>query len=311
MDEELIGQEIQTAVEPAPAPAPEETNNITLDDSGELTIPADFWGDLGNTETKTEQEPEPVQEEAKPEETQEPQYYTPQEVAEAFAAGTVDPDKLRPELKDYYEAIDASTRRNAETQRIQQQLATQQQVLPTPTFEQVTEAATILAAQNYLGISPEEFDEFDPKHAAARNMAISEIRDRVLQIQQNQVRQQQTTANVASFCAEYRQTVPEFDEVGEKYFPQWREKLTVREYQAVDAILASGDVGKLKGLFDRIVSDYKAEKGAKKAPVTPPPPVMSTSGAAQGDAGKVVDISKFGDMSPDEQAKFLIQQGLV
>lgn len=311
MDEELKGQEIQTEVAPAPAPEPEETNNITLDDSGELTIPADFWGDLGNTETKTEQEPEPVQEEAKPEEPQEPQYYTPQEVAEAFAAGAVDPEKLRPELKDYYEAIDASTRRSAEAQRIQEQFATQQKALPTPTFEQVTEAATILAAQNYLGISPEEFDEFDPKHAAARNMAISEIRDRVMQIQQNQVRQQQTTANVASFCAEYRQTVPEFDEVGEKYFPQWREKLTVREYQAVDAILASGDVGKLKGLFDRIVSDYKAEKGAKKAPVTPPPAVMSTSGAAQGDAGKVVDISNFGDMSPDDQAKFLIQQGLV
>ena len=303
-----MGQEIQTEV--APAPAPEETNNITLDDSGELTIPADFWGDLGNTETKTEQEPEPVPE-PEPEKPDEPQYYTPQEVAEAFAAGAVDPEKLRPELKEYYEAIDASTRRNAEAQRIQQQFATQQTALPTPTFEQVAEAAKVLAAQNYLGISPEEFDEFDPKHAAARNMAMSEIRDRVLQIQQNQVRQQQTTANVASFCAEYRQTVPEFDEVGEKYFPQWREKLTVREYQAVDAILASGDVGKLKGLFDRIVSDYKTEKGAKKAPVTPPPPVMSTSGAAQGDAGKVVDLSRFRDMSPDEQAKFLIQQGLV
>lgn len=298
MDEELKGQETQV-----------EETGITLDESGELNIPDNFWDEPG------EQAPDPAPveatEPAEPDVT-EPTYYTPEEVAEAFAAGNVDPEKLRPELRDYYAAIDAKTRQRAEAERVQQELARQQpqaQASAPVSWEQLMEASKVLAAKNYLGINPEEFDEFDPRHAAARNIAMQEIRDRAQAMYQQQAYQQRRYAEVANVYSEYTQKVPEFYEISERFFPVWRENLTVRDHRAVDEILASGDPEKLRKLFDRIVTDYQA--GRKKQVAAPaPPPVMGTAGAATEERG-VVDAVEFGKMTPDEQAEFLIKNKFI
>ena len=295
MDETLMEQGTEET-----QAAPE---GITLDESGELNIPDGFWDEPG------EQAPDPAPVEAtEPAEPEvEPTYYTPEEVAEAFAAGNVDPEKLRPELRDYYKAIDGRMRRSAEAERVQQELARQQPAPPSApvSWEQLGEAAKVLAAKNYLGINPEEFDEFDPRHAMARNMAMQEIRDRAQAMYQQQAYQQRRYAEVGNVYASYLQSVPEFDEIAERFFPLWRENLTVREHNAVNEILASGDPEKLKKLFDRIVTDYQAGKKKQVAAPTPPP-VMGTAGAATEERG-VVDAVEFGNMTPDEQAEFLIR----
>lgn len=313
MDDELLAQvgAGTDAVAVEDDAAEEVSGQITMDESGELNIPNSFWDDDDVAETDPEAP-----------------YYTPEEVAKAFENGDVEPERLRPEVRDYYSAIDASARRRADAQRIQQEMRAempQQAPQPAPAvsptistkeqWAQLADAAKALAAWNYLGISPDDFDEYDPNHTAARNMAMQEIRERAQVMYreqeaavQRQAQTQRKAAEVANLYAEYRQKEPEMDRIGDELFPAWREGLTVREYKAVDEVLASGDVGKIKGLFDRLIADYKKGKGAPRASraVQAPPSVEGAVSAGAEDGG-VVDIKDFGSMTPDEQAAFLIE----
>lgn len=61
------------------------------------------------------------------------------------------------------------------------------QTPPTPpnkvNWDNFMEAATVLACHNYLNIDPQYFDESNPDHILARNMAAIEIKERVEQLQ--------------------------------------------------------------------------------------------------------------------------------
>ena len=306
------------------------TGQITLSEDGTLNIPDGFWdvADRPKQEGGEEQSPAAKDEgaEAKPGASPSapgakdaepgPECYTPEELAEAFVNGEVDPRRLTGELVEAYNAIDAAVRRRAEAQRIEaamrppqpQQPSVQQQPA---TWAQLAEVAKVLAAQHYLGIRPEEFDEFNPQHVAARYTAMQDIRDRANAMALQQQRAMQVQSQVAALWAEYRQKVPDIDEIGEKFFPVWRQKLTVLEDQRVNEILASGDMGKLRGLIDRVLADYRGQTApAAKTPAQTreaPPPVMGTAGgSSEGDRG-VVDAATLGDMTIEEQAKWLVE----
>ena len=302
------------------------TGQITLSEDGTLNIPDGFWdvADRPKQEGGEEQSPAAKDEgaEAKPgaspsapgAKDAEPglECYTPEELAEAFVNGEVDPRRLTGELVEAYNAIDAAVRRRAEAQRIEaamrpqpQQPSAQQQPA---TWAQLAEAAKVLAAQHYLGIRPEEFDEFNPQHVAARYTAMQDIRDRANAMAAQQQRAMQVQAQVAALWAEYRQKVPDIDEIGDKFFPVWRQKLTVLEDQRVGEILGSGDMGELRGLIDRVVADYRGKTAPKPAQAREaPPPVMGTAGGSpEGDRG-VVDAAALGDMTIEEQAKWLVE----
>lgn len=307
------------------------TGQITLSEDGTLNIPDGFWdvADRPKQEGGEEQSPAAKDEgaEAKPgaspsapgakDAEPRPECYTPEELAEAFVNGEVDPRRLTGELVEAYNAIDAAVRRRAEAQRIeatmrpqsqpQQPLAQQQPA----TWAQLAEVAKVLAAQHYLGIRPEDFDEFNPQHVAARYTAMQDIRDRANAMAAQQQRAMQVQSQVAALWAEYRQKVPDIDEIGEKFFPVWRQKLTVLEDQRVNEILGSGDMGKLRGLIDRVVADYRGKAAPKPAQSAQtreaPPPVMGTAGGSpEGDRG-IVDASTLGDMTIEEQAKWLVE----
>ena len=321
------GQEPQGAQE-KDAPESGAAGQITLSEDGTLNIPDGFWDvpdhpkQEGGEEKGTEAAPEGP--ETKPGVLPStssggelgPECYTPEELAEAFVNGEVDPRRLTGELVEAYNAIDAAVRRRAEAQRIeatmrpqsqpQQPLAQQQPA----TWAQLAEVAKVLAAQHYLGIRPEEFDEFNPQHVAARYTAMQDIRDRANAMAAQQQRAMQVQSQVAALWAEYRQKVPDIDEIGEKFFPVWRQKLTVLEDQRVNEILGSGDMGKLRGLIDRVVADYRGKTAPKPAQSAQtretPPPVMGTAGGSpEGDRG-VVDAAALGDMTIEEQAKWLV-----
>ena len=322
------GQEPQGAQE-KDVPESRGTGQITLSEDGTLNIPDGFWDvpDHPKQEGGEEKGPEagPEGSETKPDVLPStpsggepgPECYTPEELAEAFVNGEVDPRRLTGELVEAYNAIDAAVRRRAEAQRIeatmrpqsqpQQPLAQQQPA----TWAQLAEVAKVLAAQHYLGIRPEEFDEFNPQHVAARYTAMQDIRDRANAMALQQQRAMQVQSQVAALWAEYRQKVPDIDEIGEKFFPVWRQKLTVLEDQRVNEILGSGDMGKLRGLIDRVVADYRGKTAPKPAQSAQtretPPPVMGTAGGSpEGDRG-IVDASTLGDMTIEEQAKWLVE----
>lgn len=298
------------------------TGQITLSEDGTLSIPDGFWDEGGRPETASAAGPEgpeakssaspsaPETKDAEPG----PECYTPEELAEAFVNGEVDPRRLTGELVEAYNAIDAAVRRRAEAQRIEATMRPQSQPQQPPaqqqpaTWAQLAEVAKVLAAQHYLGIRPEEFDEFNPQHVAARYTAMQDIRDRANAMAAQQQRVMQVQSQVAALWAEYRQKVPDIDEIGDKFFPVWRQKLTVLEDQRVNEILGSGDMGELRGLIDRVVADYRGKTAPKPAQAREaPPPVMGTAGGSpEGDRG-VVDAATLGDMTIEEQAKWLVE----
>jgi|GEM_PF-5886530 len=303
-------------------------SGITLDENGDLNIPDSFWGDAENTPGEpgeSPKEPTNVAEDGAEEPHQPQTYYTPEEAAGAIAAGEVDPSRLAPEVIDYYKAIDELARRNEDARRVQREMIERQaqagvppQQPQTVSWEQYLEASKQLAAREYLGINPDDFDEFDPRHSAARTMAMQEIRDKAQEMMRAQEAQQRRAADVTAVYTSYLREVPEFNVIGEQYFPVWRENLTVREAGAVNEILASGDTLRLRKLFDKITADYRASKEAsapaapaagKTAP--PPPPVMRASGGAESAGAGMVDAAAFGQLTPEEQAKFLIDNKFI
>ena len=316
------GQESQ-GVQGKDVPESGTAGQITLAEDGTLNIPEGFWDEVDRLKQENEGESPAAKNEgteAKPSASPsapeakeaEPglERYTPEELAEAFVNGEVDPRRLTGELVEAYNAIDAAVRRRAEAQRIEAEMRPQPQQPPVQqaTWAQLAEAAKVLAAQHYLGIRPEEFDEFNPQHVAARYTAMQDIRDRANAMAVQQQRAVQVQSQVAALWAEYRQKVPDIDEIGEKFFPVWRQKLTVLEDQRVNEILASGDMGKLRGLIDRVVADYRGKTAPKPAQTQKaPPPVMGTAGGSpDGDRG-IVDASSLGDMTIEEQAKWLVE----
>ena len=322
------GQESQGAQE-KDVPESGAAGQITLSEDGTLNIPDGFWDVADQPKRGAGEEkglePGPEVPATKPGvlppassgEESGVERYTPEELAEAFVNGEVDPRRLSGELVEAYNAIDAAVRRRAEAQRIEAAMRPQPQPQQPPaqqqpaTWAQLAEVAKVLAAQHYLGIKPEEFDEFNPQHVAARYTAMQDIRDRANAMALQQQRAMQVQSQVAALWAEYRQKVPDIDEIGEKFFPVWRQKLTVLEDQRVNEILASGDMGKLRGLIDRVVVDYRGKAAPKLAQSAQtrevPPPVMGTAGGSpEGDRG-VVDAAALSDMTIEEQAKWLVE----
>jgi hypothetical protein len=177
------------------------------------------------------------------------------------------------------------------------------------------EAGKIHAAKNYLGIKPEEFDEYDDRHKAALLMAVNEIRElsqaQEQQIQQAQQAHQARVAGISNIWAEYRQKTPEIDEIGVRFFPAWRRNLTMQQHEAVNFILKEGNETQVRQLFDAVIADYKASKAPKgKQAAVAPPPVIGAGNAGDENAG-MADAGSLGDMSPDEQAAWLIKHKFV
>ena len=327
--EKQAGQSVEQVAESS---APVETEKpkegqITLGEDGALNIPDGFWDEVDRMkredngpapkETEARKNPEVPEEKAAPVPSSGvPERYTPDELADAFVKGTVDPRKLSSEMVEAYNAIDAAMRRQSEARRIEAEMRPQGSQGPgqqpgAGAWAQLAEAAKELAARHYLGINPEDFDEFNTQHVAARYTAMQDIRDRANAMATQQQRAVQLQSQVAELWAGYRQTTPDIDEIGEKFFPVWRQKLTVVENQRVNEIFASSDMEKLKGLIDRVVSDYRGSKTTPK-PVQStgvqeaPPHVMGTAGGAASDDRGVVDAAEFGNMTTEEQAKWLV-----
>ena len=325
----------QEQISVAPQQTPVETqeqppkDSITLDEAGELQIPDSFWG---------------------LKEDKAPQHYTPEELATAVHQGNVEEARLKPELMEYYKAIQQQQQQQQQQQPQQQpqqqiqpqqpQLQAQQQQLqhiqqqqqlqqlqqqqlqqrqsassaPPITWDQVMEAGKLLASRNYLGINPNEFDPYDPKHTAAQTMAVNEIRDRAVALRQQHVQRQQVGQQVQNLYAAYKAQVPEMDEISERFFPLWKENLTKREYDAVNAIVSSGDIRKIQLLFNRVVGDYRKTVGKASMapqPVKNPPSVMNAAGGDNTEQKGMVNVSKLGEMSPEEQATWLISNKFV
>jgi hypothetical protein len=333
VDEEIQGTEVQEAVQEAEVQeqaGANESPEITIDQSGELVIPESFWDPEPQIKA-AEPAPEPPK-------TPEPAaHYTPEELAEAFISGSIDTEKLKPELAEYYKAIDAATKRRGEAERARQEMlrqvppapqsqASQPQTMSRESWGQLTEMGKVLAAKNYLGIKPEEFDEFDPKHVSAQNAAIAELRERAQQIAHVQAQQQSRQVQVAQMMrarqaeiintvTDLRQKTPDFDTIDKDFYPKWRDGLPVKEYRAVEEIVNRGTPAQIRDLMTRVIADYRKSKdpsGAtpKAAASVAPPPVISAGNAGDEHQG-MVNVADLGSMSADDQVSWLVKNRFV
>ena len=238
-----------------------ESADLVLDENGELNVPDSFWGE----EFAQKDEAEPA--EPAPEEQPQVQQYTAEEIGQAFIEGNIDASRLPQELIPYYQAIAAQQQRAYEAEMVQRQIQAvqyaQQQQVPQATWDDFTNAANQLAARKFLGIEPDQFDEFNPQHMAAQQMAMLEIRDYAMAAQRQQMEDQRFQYEFAQLYADYKQKEPEMDVIAHQYFNTWKQGLTVRESAAVDAAMQSRDLGQMKGVMDKLISDYRKSRGGQ------------------------------------------------
>jgi hypothetical protein len=336
MDETAFKETLNTNI-PAATPAPPEPahpepalpepvapdnpageNDITLGEDGELSIPDSFWDDMGldaGTEKPEPAHPEPAHPEpAHPEPAPAPvAHYTPEEFGAAFAAGTIDEARLSPDIAKFYSAAMAKVQPPQAPQMPQQQPA----AMTPQQYTMLRDAAKRVAAKNYLGINPDEFDEMDPSHLEAQRFAMGQIQTRAQEIATARAaeaaRAQQLASEIGSLDAEYRQKDPEFFEKHESVMRHYIQRMPYSA--AVEAIWAiqTGDIANIKKFLNDVYQDYKKGRPApvRPAPVTPPAVMKAGGGPAENKNTGVVDAEELTGMSPDEQADWLLKNGFA
>jgi hypothetical protein len=295
---------------------------VTLGTDGEITLPDSFFDGMGIPEEKTE-EAQGTQEPAAP------SYYTPEEFAEAFAGGTIDEAKLTPDVAAFYKAAMSRSQPSPEPAQAQPQI--QPQIAPQPQrapvmskeqYAQLTEAAKNVACANFLGIRPEDFDEFNAEHTQARNFAMQEIRARASEIASQQAaaaaRAQALAAEIGALDAEYQRKDPEFFAKHETLMQDYLGRMPFRAAAEAIRAIQSGDVAGIRKFLDGVYSDYKGKgAGGAQQPVKAPqakqaPPAVMRAAPGGGEERRgYADAAELAGMSADDQANWFLKNGLV
>ena len=301
-----------TGAQEPQSPEPEESS-ITIGEDGEVNVPDIFWEDLSSEPAK----PEPTETKpATPEETPAPTYYTPEEFAAAFASGNIDEAKLRPDLAEFYRAAV----KQPPAPPIQQPPAVppvQATGVPAMTPQQyahLREAAKQVAAKNFLGIDPADFDDMDPSHLEAQRFAMGQIQARAQEIASARAavatRAQQLRSEIQSLDAEYWQKDPEFFKNHEALMRDYLGRMPFRAAAEAIGAINAGDAAGIRKFLAGVYADYKAASANKseRKSAAPPPPVMNAGGApGSSSENGLVDAGELAGMTPDEQAAWLIK----
>ena len=271
------------------------------------------------------------------EETQGETRYTPEEI-ERDGIDKLDPNKLPPELLPFYKSMQADYTRKTqalaeERKAIERVLdkalshpelarefmsdpelvglvqrhpelaqkfqAVSQMAQPQEDFfDSIAEQAKQLVEQQ-LG---EEFDEFNPKHLAAFNLAVQQI--------QSQVQAQQA---IQSKLLELQQKEPHFAEI-DRYA---EEKLFQMPYaEAIKIINAfqTGDLDTALAFWEQCRKEWyekNLNQTQSQAKPQPQPVKVESAGTGQAQTQPHIDPKMIANLSPDEQEQLLIKLGLV
>ena len=123
--------------------------------------------------------------------------------------------------------------------------------------------------------------------------------------QKQQESEAQKQAEFERLINEYRQKEPNFRKIYD-YFPTWAGEMPAKEWQAMQAEFAKGNIESLRKWFDKCRADWYAKN--KK----PDPPRVEKAGSSMGSTPpKRINPRSFGDMTPEEKVKFLIEGGYV
>jgi len=293
--------------------APQEEPEFFLDEEGNLQINLDDWGleePAGEEEEKKasaeKPETEEKAEETKAEPREEVQYYTPEELAR-LEFSQIDPSRVPPDLRPYYEAI-----LRAEAQRKQEELKLQQQEQPQVLDEKQLYDAIQEEARKRVELKlGEKFDELNPKHLTALAIEAAKITQ---EVEKKKAVQQKIN--------ELKAQEPYFDQINE-YIKQKLDDLPAREYKKIVAAIQNDDLEIFLPFWERMRKEFYKEKlgkelqnseAAEKSQVkqeAPEPPKVEGAGKGEVETPPQISPQDFARMSPEERAEALIKLGIV
>ena len=302
MDEQTTAT-LEATTEVAEAPSTPEPV-MSLSEDGELDVSDGFWGDGAGASVEDEPAPEPVPE-APPETLS---GYTDDELRDTpweqwdEARITGDVKRYIPFLRDQME------RRARVAQMMGPPMRPMPQPQPAPQMgtKEITAAAT-RAAKEKLGLKDDDaLDFYEPEHVAALSLAAQEIQARQ---HADAARAERTAQDVRAFgdfavSLAGRSDFAEFDRwVTGRLAAAGMHPEQLREYA-----VRTGDVA---GVHRTVAGWYQAwqEQKAKPKAAQKPPVVEGGTGGVPGKRG--VDLRGFGDMDDDDQARALMDMGLV
>ena len=278
---------------PMPNGKPSE---IALDDEGEVKFSEGFFDDIPETKPELEQ----------------PRYYTHEELQNT-PFEQWQKDRVPEELREYYDIVSNQLR----GRYAQQQIQTRPSAPPfmeqprTYTPKELSDEAQRIAVQR-LGLEDaDDFDDYEPEHRAALNMAMNEL------VQQNQnARQAYERAsteyrNLQQFNAQLAAR-PDYKEF-ESWFDRRLKELNVApqvidEYLTNYARQSGGNYAAIQNTVAGWYNEFLQSKGSQRAPR---PPMMESTRGQPYETLRGVNMHEFGDMDSEAQAAALMRMGYV
>ena len=286
-----------------------EEPEFFLDEEGNLQVNLKDWGleePAGGEEVSAEKpETEEKTEETKEEPQKEVQYYTPEELAR-LELNQIDPARVPPELKPYYEAI-----LKAEAQKGQEQPQKQAQVPDEKQLYDLIQAEARRRVEMKLG---ETFDELNPKHLTALAVEAAKVSQ---EIERKMMIQQKIN--------ELKSQEPYFDQINE-YIKQKLEDLPAKEYLKIMSAIQNDDLNTFLPFWEKMRKEFYQEKLGKtlqsNEPVktteqaqakqsAPEPPKVEGAGKGEVETPPKINPQDFAKMKTEEQAEALIKLGIV
>jgi len=312
----------------------EQKPEVFLDDDGNLVVSDEV---LGLSEGGEQPEAEETSEQNEPQEEQ--RYYTKEEI-EQLGIGKLDPNRIPPELVPFYKSMQADYTRKtqalAEERKVVEKLLDKALSHPelakefmndpelvslaqkhpelAQKFQVVSQMAQPEQQQNFLDVITEqakriveaelgeEFDEFNPKHIAAFNLALQNI--------QNQIASQQA---VQHKILQVKQSEPHFEEI-DVYAQQKLAQMPFQEAMKIVNALQTGDLDTVLSFWDECRREWynlnKAQPQAQpqaQARQAPQPPKVEPSGQGQAQAQNQFDLRRFATAPEEEKIEMLKQ----
>ena len=282
---------------PAPAPAPSVVppGSIGLTADGQVILPGEPAG-------------QPASPTAAP--------YTPEEVA-TLGIEKLDPARIPAELVPFYKSMQADyvrkTQQLAELRRSLEapkpiEPVVQAPTAPEPALADRVYEATIARACELMGVTRENFDEFDPKHQVFITIAGQQL---YAEAAQQQAAARETAARQESYnglLQRYAQTEPHYQKIND-YAEEWLSGLPFKTYQDVMRTLAQGSMEEIES---KVIQEVRKAWYARHGTTTPTaPPVVETGRPISASATPAVIPTSFGNMSAEEQAQILLKAGFV
>lgn len=184
------------------------------------------------------------------------------------------------------------------------------------TPKELSEEAQRIAVQR-LGLDdPDDFDDYEPEHRAALNMAMNELVQQNYAARQNYERVSREYQNLQQFNAQISSR-PDYKE-----FDSWFAG-KLKEYnvtpQVLDAYLTNfarqsgGNYAAIQNAVAGWYNEFLQEKGMPMSSGSraPRPPMMESTRGQPYETVRGVNMHDFGDMDPDAQAAALMRMGYV